>query len=469
MSRTVRQSIFAGVAQKAINADSASRANVATSASYAATASVVLESVTSASFATSASYALSSSYADAAKNTSTINVNVFGSPVDSYLLFSNVAGTTGVAIGGDADLRYNANTNVLTVGNISATTLTGSLQGTSSWAVNFVSASNYVLNSATSSFVLNSQTSSFVRNSQTSSMTVGTASYSKTLGSGLSNDADGILRLLNSDNSTVSFVYVTASTALNANTSSFIRTLNQNVIITGSVAIGTGSVGTGENNLILGPAPAGGTGEGGQIAFLAVGGTYTSSSFIDNYQNQFRVLSGPGAVSNAGVLSIDLGTRNAKFEGAVTASAYNGLPNDYLYVNRNIDQTIVSGTWANRDVIFNNNIVSKGITYNTGTGLASLTGGKVYRITARLAWAAGAAYLFQFACYNSSNTILGPTVEIVQSTNGTNNISDGTLDFIYAPGSNVDVKIRTTANTNALTGEYIRGDLNTQLIIQQIA
>jgi len=45
---------------------------------------------------------------------------------------------------------------------------TGSLQGTASWATNFVSASNYVLNSATSSFV---------QNSQTSSMTVATASY----------------------------------------------------------------------------------------------------------------------------------------------------------------------------------------------------------------------------------------------------------------------------------------------------
>ena len=95
--------------------------------------------------------------------------------------------------------------------------------------------------------------------------------------------------------------------------------------------------------------------------------------------------------------------------------------------------------------------------------------GKVYRITARLAWSAGGVYLFQFSCYNSSNIILGPTVEIVQSTNTSNNISDGTLDFIYAPGSNVDIKIRTTANTTALSGEIIRGDLNTQLIIQQIA
>lgn len=255
-----------------------------------------------------------------------------------------------------------------------------------------------------------------------------------------------------------------------ASTASFVNILNQNVIITGSVAIGTGSVGSGENSLLLGPAPAGGSGEGGQLGLLAAGGSYTSSSFIDNWQNQFRILRGPGAVSNAGLLYMDLQTGNTNFIGAVTASGgYNGLPNDYLYVTRNTSQTIGSGTWADRDIIFNNSVVSKGISYNTSTGLATLTAGKVYRITARLAWSAAATYLLEFSCYNSSNTQLGPTTQIVQSTNGSFNISDGTLDFIHAPGSNVDIKIRTTTNTTALSGESIRGDLNTQLIIQQIA
>jgi hypothetical protein len=142
--------------------------------------------------------------------------------------------------------------------------------------------------------------------------------------------------------------------------------------------------------------------------------------------------------------------------------------NNYLYVTRNTNQTIGSGTWASQDVIFNNQVYSSGIAYNTSTGLASLTGGKVYRITARLAWNAAAVYLFQFSCYDSSNNQLGPITEMIQSSNSTNNLSDGTLDFIYAPASNIDVKIRTTSGTNALTGEYIRGDLNTQLIIQQI-
>lgn len=376
MSRTVRQSTYASVAQKAINADSASRANTAISASYAVTASVLLGGAPSSSFAISASYAATSSYS-----------RTLGASLDND-------GT------GLLKLVSSAGTSISSISQ-----LTASLANTASLA-------------RTSSYAL-------------------TASY--------------------------------ALSAIRAVSASYIDTLSQNVIITGSVAIGTNSIGNGENNILLGPAPAGGTGEGGQLGLLAKGDTYTSSSFIDTWQDQFRILRGPGAVSNAGLMYMNLQTGNTQFVGAVTASAYSGLPNDYLYVTRNTDQTIVSGTWANRDIIFNNKVVEKGITYDTGTGLASLTGGKVYRITARLAWIAGGVYLLQFSCYNSSNIILGPTVEMVQASNTTNNISDATLDFIYAPGSNVNIKIRTTSGTNGLTGEYIRGDLNTQLIIQQIA
>lgn len=158
------------------------------------------------SWAVSASQAISSSYSDTSQTTSTITVNSFGSNVESYLLMSNVVALPGVAIGGDADLRYNASTNRLSVGSVSATSLTGSLQGTASWADNATTAS-YILNAVSSSFAstasfapnyllvnstssmlapytLNSQTSSFVRNSQTgsfiltSSFNSFTASYS---------------------------------------------------------------------------------------------------------------------------------------------------------------------------------------------------------------------------------------------------------------------------------------------------
>jgi len=483
---------IAGTASLAYTASYAVLAGNSISSSYALTASYVAGTITSASYAVSASYALSSSYASQAGNSSTININVFGSPVDSYLLMSNIAGTTGVAIGGDANLRYNSSTNVLTVPNISATSLTGSLLGTASNAISALTASFYggsVISAsyaATASLALRISASSI--NSNNSKLYGSSNVESIDWNARATYDASNI-KSINWDDRTLfdtsgvavvnwtSGILVgtgslqgTSSWATNAVTASRVNTLNQNVIITGSVAIGTGSVGSGENNLLLGPAPAGGTGEGGQIALLAADGSYTSSSFLDNWQNQFRILRGPGATSNAGLMYMDLQSGNTQFVGAVTASAYSGLPNSWLHALRSGNQTIGSGTWASRDIIFND-VSSINFTYNSSTGVATLKAGKTYRITARLAWSAAGLYTLKFRIYNqTTSAYTGPTVELIQSPNGTYNVSDGTLEHMVAVGaSDVDISIRTTADTNALTGEYIRGDLNTQLIIQQIA
>lgn len=242
-----------------------------------------------------------------------------------------------------------------------------------------------------------------------------------------------------------------------------------NAIITGSAVIGSSSLGPTENTLTLGPAPGGGAGEGGQLGLQATGGSYTSASFIDVYKDTLRILKGTNAGSISGMVTFDMATNAVTFLGAITASAYSGLPNDYLYATRSGSNQTVGSAWANTDIIFNNQAVAKGITYSTSTGIASLTGGKIYRVTARLAWQAAATYNLQFSCYTSANTQIGPTVEITQSPNGTYNIADGTLDFIYAPSGNTDIKIRCTANNTALSGEQVRADLNTQFIIQQIA
>ena len=106
-----------------VTSSNAASSSYATSASYAATASYLLGSITSAS------------HADQADNAAAIDIYSFSSPVDSYLLMSNVIATTGVAVGGDTDLRYNSSTNKLTVGTVSATSFTGSLLGTASYAV----------------------------------------------------------------------------------------------------------------------------------------------------------------------------------------------------------------------------------------------------------------------------------------------------------------------------------------------
>jgi hypothetical protein len=226
-----------------------------------------------------------------------------------------------------------------------------------------------------------------------------------------------------------------------------------------------------ENTLNVYPPIAGGTGEGGQILLAASGGIYTTASMLDTWQNNFRILKGSNASGSTDtVLTINLQTNNATFAGSVTATSFSGLPNTWLYATRNSSQTIGSGTWADRDVVFNS-YSSNNFTYNSSTGVATLKANKTYRITSMVAWSAAAVYTFRIRIYNqTTSSFVGPTTEMIQSTNGTNNFSNGTLDYIFAVGgSDTDITIRTTSDTTALTGEYIRGDLNTQLIIQQIA
>jgi|688.fasta_scaffold10563_23 hypothetical protein len=257
-----------------------------------------------------------------------------------------------------------------------------------------------------------------------------------------------------------------ANSASYATTASYVNPLNQAVTI-GNIT----STPSTENTLNIYPSPAGGTGEGGQILLAASGGLYTSASMLDTWQDQFRILRGSNTGgSNAGLVYVNLQTGNTQFVGAVTASAYSGLPNAWLLAARSGNQTIGSGTWADRDIIFNQ-YSSNNFTYNSSTGIATLNAGKTYRITARLAWSAAGIYTLKFRLYNqTTSTFTGPTVELIQSPNGTFNVSDNTLETIFAVGaSNVDISIRTTSDTNALSGEFIRSDLNTQLIIQQIA
>jgi hypothetical protein len=191
-SQTSQTSSYVLQAVSASYALTASYVSTTVSASYALTASYV-QNAQSASYvlnAVSASYALSSSNSLRSNVASTIDINVFGSDVESYLLMSNVAGTTGVAIGGDADLRYNTSTNKLSVGSVSATSLTGSLLGTASYASQSLSSSYSVTASyyggsvisasyaTTASYVQTAQTASYVQNAVSASYATNASSAS---------------------------------------------------------------------------------------------------------------------------------------------------------------------------------------------------------------------------------------------------------------------------------------------------
>ena len=123
---------------------------------------------------------------------------------------------------------------------------------------------------------------------------------------------------------------ISASYAL---TASYVNTLNQNVLIVNSLTIGTSSLGSNENTLVLGPSPAGGTGEGGQILLQASGGLYTSASMWDNYQNSTRLLRGTNAGSDAMVASFNMHTKQVQFPAYTNASAFVGTATANLAVD----------------------------------------------------------------------------------------------------------------------------------------
>jgi hypothetical protein len=105
-----------------------------------------------------------------------------------------------------------------------------------------------------------------------------------------------------------------------------------NQTISGSLTIGSASVAT-ENTLLVGPAPAGGNGEGGQILLAASGGLYTSASMFDTYQNRFRVLRGTNAASDAEFLNINLSTGQLGLNKYTGSGAFPGASTGYLAVD----------------------------------------------------------------------------------------------------------------------------------------
>lgn len=113
-----------------------------------------------------------------------------------------------------------------------------------------------------------------------------------------------------------------ATSASFASTASYVNTLNQAVLITGSATIGATSAGASENTLTLGARDT--TSEGGQLGLNAPGGTYISASFIDLYQNRLRVLKGTNASSTAEVASWNMHTLQAALPAYNSVSAFPG-------------------------------------------------------------------------------------------------------------------------------------------------
>jgi hypothetical protein len=120
---------------------------------------------------------------------------------------------------------------------------------------------------------------------------------------------------------TASFATTTISSSF-ASTASFVNILNQNVLISGSLTVGTSSAGPSENTITLGARDT--ANEGGQIGFNAPGGTYTSASFIDNWQNKHRILKGNNTTSTGLIAQWDIHTTQLQLPAYTSVSSFPG-------------------------------------------------------------------------------------------------------------------------------------------------
>jgi hypothetical protein len=255
------------------------------SASYAATASFVQNAQT-ASFVTlaqTASYVLNAvSASHAVTASSADNFLVRGTLTAQTIIAQTITSSTDFITGSTRFGSLLSNTHQFT----------GSVSMTGSLAVN---------------------NSNVILANQTSSMSVATASF-VTLAQ------------------TASYV-LNAVSASFAQTASFVNTLNQNVIITGSLTVGQTTTGASENTLTLGPAPAGGAGEGGQLLLAASGGLYASASMLDNWQNQTRLLRGTNAGSDAVIASFNMHSGQVTFPRYTGSGAFTGTATANLSID----------------------------------------------------------------------------------------------------------------------------------------
>jgi hypothetical protein len=307
----------AASASYALSSSYALNASTATSASFATNAATAASS----SFATNAATATSASYATFANTASSAdNFNVRGTLTATTLVVQTITSSTDFVTGSTRFGSLLSNTHQFT-GSMSVTgsltvsgvatlnNLTGSLFGTASWASNAVTAS-IADNAVTASRALNANTASYVLNAVSASFATSAA------------------------NATTASYVLNAVSASFASTASFVNTLNQSVIVTSYLAVGTSSLGATENTLVVGPSPAGGAGEGGQILLQAKGDSgYTSASMLDVWQNQFRILRGTNASSDGLVAQWNLHSKQVQFPAYTGSGAFTGTATANLAVD----------------------------------------------------------------------------------------------------------------------------------------
>ena len=186
-------------------------------------------------------------------------------------------------------------------------------------------------------------------------------------------------------------------------------------IISGSMVIGSSSLGPSENTLTLGARDA--VNEGGQLGFNAPGGTYTSASFIDLYQNRLRILKGTNATSTGEVANWNMHNLQMALPAYTSPSSFTGTAAGYLAFDTSGNILTVGGVAATpggttTQLQYNNAGVLAGtsaITFD-GTTLratGSFTGSLVGALTGTASFAVSAS-ISATSSFITASGVFGP-------------------------------------------------------------
>ena len=120
------------------------------------------------------------------------------------------------------------------------------------------------------------------------------------------------------------------------------------------------------------------------------------------------------------------------------------------------------------DIIFDTNISSSGIGYNTGTGVFTLTAEKTYRITSEISFQnySTTGYLLVQLVDATSNTAINTQINTYPYNSGFNEVNNLVSDIIYTPNTNQTVKFRVVNGTPGITAEHRGAGFSRASIVQ---
>jgi hypothetical protein len=221
-------------------------------------------------------------------------------------------------------------------------------------------------------------------------------------------------------------------------------TLSGSGTVIGALAIGTSSLGPNENTLTLGARDV--SNEGGQLGFNAPGGTYTSASYLDLYQNRFRILRGTNASSIGEAASWNLGTLQAALPAYTSATSFPGTSVSVLGTDSG-GNILTLGAW--QDYTLSTNLI--GITSPTNKQIQYMVLGKTMfvQVDFRCASPNGSGSSTSFTVPFNASSWSGEQRGLIQ---GVNNLTQVSSLWRIVAGTNVVDVSATTANDTTYNG-----------------